>query len=112
MHVDAIRFHLDEHVACAVADALRRKGIDVTTTADAGLEGAADVRHLEFARGSRRVIVTCDRDYLVFDAESGEHAGIVYWTGKRPGIGYLVERLIDLWSTRSTAEMAGDVVFV
>jgi len=29
-----IRFHLDEHVAHAVADGLRRLGIDVTTTTD------------------------------------------------------------------------------
>lgn len=29
----AIRFHLDEHVAHAVADGLRRLGMDVTTTA-------------------------------------------------------------------------------
>lgn len=33
----AIRFHLDEHVDPAIADGLRRHGIDVTTTLDAGL---------------------------------------------------------------------------
>ena len=30
-----IRFHLDEHVPTAVALGLRRRGIDVTTPADA-----------------------------------------------------------------------------
>ena len=34
-----IRFHLDEHVAHAIAEGLRRRGVDVTTTTDAGLLG-------------------------------------------------------------------------
>ena len=32
-----IRFHLDEHAADAIARSLRHQGIDITTTADAGL---------------------------------------------------------------------------
>jgi hypothetical protein len=35
-----ILFHLDEHVAPAVADGLRRRSIDVSTTVDAGLVGS------------------------------------------------------------------------
>jgi hypothetical protein len=38
-----VRFHLDEHVPPAIAEGLRRRRIDVTTTADAGLRGADDV---------------------------------------------------------------------
>jgi hypothetical protein len=34
---DRIRFHLDEHVDPAIAIALRRAGIDVTTTFQAGI---------------------------------------------------------------------------
>jgi hypothetical protein len=49
----AIRFHLDEHVASAIAEGLRRRGIDVTTTADAGLLDAPDEDHLAFARGGK-----------------------------------------------------------
>jgi Domain of unknown function (DUF5615) len=37
-----IRFHLDEHINPAIANALRRRGIDVTTTADVGLQGTMD----------------------------------------------------------------------
>ena len=44
-----IRFHLDEHGNSAVADGLRRLGIDVTTTSDAGLLGADDTDHIAFA---------------------------------------------------------------
>jgi hypothetical protein len=34
---EAIRYHLDEHIATAVAVGLRSRGIDVTTTLDAQL---------------------------------------------------------------------------
>ena len=44
-----IRYHLDEHVESAVAEGLRRRGIDVTTTVKAGLQGAEDPAHLAFA---------------------------------------------------------------
>lgn len=44
-----IRFYLDEHVAHAVADGLRRLGIDVLSTTDSGLLGAADADQISFA---------------------------------------------------------------
>jgi hypothetical protein len=37
-----IRFYLDEHIDSVIARGLRRRGIDVTTTADAGLQGTTD----------------------------------------------------------------------
>ena len=37
-----MRFHLDEHVPHAIAEGLRRRGIDVTTTVEAGLRGTSD----------------------------------------------------------------------
>ena len=44
-----VRFHLDEHVGNAIAAGLRRRGIDVTTTHDAGLGGATDPAQLAYA---------------------------------------------------------------
>lgn len=41
-----MRFHLDEHVAHAIAHGLRRRGIDVTTTVETGLLSAPDDDHL------------------------------------------------------------------
>jgi hypothetical protein len=57
----AIAFHLDEQIPPALADALRSRGIDVTTTADAGLTGTGDREHLVFAATSGRVVITQDR---------------------------------------------------
>ena len=47
-----IRFHLDEHVDLAIADGLRRRGIDVTTTHEVKLLGQPDAAHLAFVRAT------------------------------------------------------------
>jgi predicted nuclease of predicted toxin-antitoxin system len=60
----AIRFHLDEHISGHIASGLRRRNIEVTTAAEAGLIGATDTAHLEFAASSGRVVVTQDDDFL------------------------------------------------
>jgi len=52
-----VRFHLDENVSVQIAAGLRRRWIDVTTTADAALTGATDAQQLAFAAASGRVIV-------------------------------------------------------
>lgn len=47
--MEEIRFHMDEQVDRAIAEALRRRGIDLTTTPEAGLLGAVDEEQLAFA---------------------------------------------------------------
>lgn len=47
---EQIRFHLDEHIDSNIARGLRRYGIDVTTTVDAGLRTKSDESHLAFIR--------------------------------------------------------------
>jgi predicted nuclease of predicted toxin-antitoxin system len=73
-----IRFHLDEHISPAIAAGLRQRGIDVTTTIEAGLAGADDSAHIAFAMADGRVIVTHDEDYLVHHAQGTVHAGVAY----------------------------------
>ena len=46
---EVIRFHLDQHVANAVALGLRLRGVDVSTTHEAGLQDADDLAHLAHA---------------------------------------------------------------
>jgi len=61
---ERIKFHLDENVSSAIADGLRRRGIDVTTTAEVGLIGASDETKLAFAHQSGRLLFTLDDDFL------------------------------------------------
>lgn len=72
-----LRFHLDEHVATAIAMGLRRRGIDVTTTIEAGLAGASDEEQLRHALVEGRVMVTHDADFLRLHREETDHCGIV-----------------------------------
>ncbi|MDQ2921814.1 MAG: DUF5615 family PIN-like protein [Acidobacteriota bacterium] len=90
---DRIRFHLDEHVDPAVAIALRRAGIDVTTTNETGLRAKDDKTHLNFARDQNRVIVTRDQDFLRLVSGAANHPGIVYYTGSQ-SLREIIEGLI------------------
>ena len=107
-----IRYHLDEHVDRAVAEGLRQRGVDVTTTVEAGLAGASDENQLAFAAAHGRVFVTRDRHLLVLDSEGVAHAGIAFWHSKRRNVGQLVLDLVLLWRAATAEEMHGRVEYV
>jgi Domain of unknown function (DUF5615) len=66
-----------------MAEALRRRGIDVATPADAGLLGAADEAYLDYARDTERIVVTADSDFLRLHREL-PHAGIAGIRARSP----------------------------
>lgn len=107
-----IRFHLDEHIDGAVADALVRAGIDVTTPALADLISADDEEHLVFALQEGRVTVTHDDDYLALDAAGAKHAGIAYCHQLKYSIGQLAEMLTILATCYTPEDMEGRVEFL
>jgi predicted nuclease of predicted toxin-antitoxin system len=73
---DKIRFHLDENVSNAIAEGLRRRGIDVTTTPETGLVAASDAEQVAFALSQNRVIFTHDDDFVVLHQSGVTHSGI------------------------------------
>jgi predicted nuclease of predicted toxin-antitoxin system len=107
-----VPFHLDEHISKALADALRHRGIDATTTADAGLVGAADRDHLAFAAAAGRVVVTQDTDFLRLHAEGVPHAGIVYCHSQSCTIGEMLRRLLLIHAALSPDEMKNRVEYL
>jgi predicted nuclease of predicted toxin-antitoxin system len=104
-----MRFLLDEHISANIAAGLRRRKIDVTTTVDAGLTGASDLAHLEFARISRRVVVTQDDDFLRLQAQGVPHAGIAYCQQKSLLVGEMLRCIVLLHDLLSSEEMAGRI---
>jgi predicted nuclease of predicted toxin-antitoxin system len=108
---DRIRFHLDEHVDPAIAAALRRAGIDVTTTIEAGLRTKDDGAHLNFARAEGRVIVTRDQDFLRFASSGTSHFGIVFYTANQ-SISEIIEGLILISEVMLPGEMEGLVEYI
>jgi|SRR6266446_275320 len=108
----ALRYHLDEHVDPVIADGLRRRDIDVTTTVEAGLRSATDEEHVGFARTQQRVIVSSDRDFLVLARRGTAHAGMVYYQQGRYASGEVIRRLVRLWEQRTPEEMQHHVEFL
>ncbi len=109
---ERIRFHLDEHIDPDIARALRRHGIDLTTTVEAGLRTQSDEAQLEFARQENRVIVTGDADFLRFASQSRDHPGIAYCDRTARSIGDIIRRLILIYEVLTPEEMAGHVEYL
>ena len=107
-----IRFHPDEHVNPAVADGLRRRGIGVTTTADAGLLGAEDAHHIAFAVAGGRVIFTNDADFLRLHDQGAAHPGIVYSLQQNRSVGEVIRVLELIREILEPHEMANRVEFI
>jgi predicted nuclease of predicted toxin-antitoxin system len=106
----SLKFLLDEHVATAVADALRRRGLDVVMVKEIGGRGKADASHLALARSEQRVIVTQDADFLAMHARGEPHPGIVYAPQGTP-IGTLVRALWRIVDQMDADAMRGHVEF-
>ena len=107
-----IRYHLDEHLDRAVAEGLRRRGVDVTTTLQTGLAGATDGEQLAYAAHSGRVLVARDPDFLGMHGQGVHHAGIAFWHSKRRNLGHLVLDLVLLWRVATAEEMRGRVEYL
>ena len=75
---------MDEHVAKSVTEGLRRRGVDVVTVQELGLQVAEDQQHLERAAQEGRVVVTQDTDFLRLHAAGISHRGIVYAPQQKP----------------------------
>jgi predicted nuclease of predicted toxin-antitoxin system len=108
---DRIRFHLDEHVDPAIATALRRAGIDVTTTNETGLRTEDDEAHLQFGRAEGRVIVTRDQDFLRFASGTLDHPGIVFYTANQ-SLREIIEGLILIQEVMLPGEIAGCIEYI
>lgn len=108
----AIRYHLDENVSPAIADGLRRRGLDVTVPAEAGLIGAPDEVHLAFAFDQQRVIFTHDDDFLAIAWRGAEHLGIVYCHQESRTIGQILAGLLLISDCLTAEEMRNHVEFL
>ena len=74
--IERIKFHLDESVSNAIALGLRRRGINVTTTSEAGLMGVSDREQIAFALSENRILITHDDDFVILHRSGITHAGI------------------------------------
>ena len=107
-----IRFHLDENCDRAIAEGLRRRGIDVSTSPEAGLLRATDEEQVAFAISQNRVLFTQDRDFLRMHAAGTLHAGIAYCGKNTKSIGAIIQGLVLIWEVLEPDEIANRVEFL
>jgi len=107
-----LQFHLDEHIPVAVAEGLRRRGVNVTTTVEEGLLSSTDRDQLEYARAEGRILVTHDADFLRLHRQGEPHAGIVYGHSGDHSVGEVIRFLLLLDEMLLPEEMVGRVEFL
>jgi len=108
---EKVKYYMDEHVHSAVINGLRRRGVDVLTTPEAGMIAASDLAHLRFAANEERVVFTQDNDFLKLHAEGIPHTGIVY-THQTTPIGEIVKTLMLIYNVLDAEDMVGNLEFV
>ncbi len=111
-----LALYMDEHVASAITEGLRRRGIDVLTIQEDGRLGLDDPPLLDRATELGRVLFTRDRDLLQEGArrqQSGEHfAGIIYAHLLRVTIGQCIQDLELLAGVCEPQEIAERVQYL
>ncbi len=107
-----IRFHLDEHIAYAVAVGLRQRGIDVTTTVEAGLRTRDDDAQIAFVCQEQRFFVTNDAGFLARHARGESHFGIAYYPVNSRSIGGVVTFLTLIYEILTAEETVNQVIYL
>lgn len=109
---EKIKFHFDENVSNAIAEGLKRRGIDVTTTHEVGLIGASDEEQIQFALTQGRVIFTQDDDFLRLHQAGYLHSGITYCRQRSRSIGEIINTLTLIWEWVEADEIKNKVEFI
>lgn len=110
--LELIRFHLDENANNAIAEGLRRRGIDVTTSVQVNLISASDEEQLAFAYAQGRVLFTQDRDFLELHYSGLNHSGIIYAIKGSLSTGEILKELILIWEVLTPQDMAGNIEYL
>ena len=106
---DPIRLYLDEDtISRVLVKALRARSVAVLTSKDAGLIEIPDERHLEYAAGLGRAVLTFNvqdfaRLHNAYMSTGRHHAGII--VSEQLQVGVIIRRLLKLLGALSAADM-------
>lgn len=113
-----IRLYLDEDaMAEGLVEALRTRGVEVTTANLEGMENRADSEHLDLATTLGRVLYSFNiGDYMRLHSEyitrGQNHAGIILAQQQRYGLGEQMRRIVRIIGAKSAEEMQNTVEFL
>ena len=109
--MNSVRYYVDEHVADAIVQGLRHRGVDVMTVTEVGMRGRDDPSQLEFALDLGRVIFTQDRDFLRLAAGGTSHAGVVY-APQGTSVATIISGLLLIYNVLTAEEMSDCVEYI
>jgi predicted nuclease of predicted toxin-antitoxin system len=95
-----------------VAAGLRLLGVDVTTTADAGLLSADDEEQLDYINREARVIVTQDTDFLRLHSAGRAHPGIAFNPAGGRSVGEVIRGVRLIWELLEPGDMVNQVEYL
>lgn len=110
---ERLQFYFDEMIAADIASGLRRRGVNVLTTHEAGNLSQSDELQLSFANQEERALFTMDDDFLILHNNGHEHAGIIYIPqNRRISVGEAVKGLWLVYGVLTPEEMKGHIEFL
>ena len=105
----------DEHVKSGIVEGLRRRGVDIVTVQELGLNETDDEVLLTEATRQGRLMLSCDADFLAIHDEwlntARPHAGIIYWPQSR-AIGEAIRRIFQFVASTDSDQAANNVKFL
>lgn len=113
-----IKIHLDEDTdGHALLNALRHRGLDVTSSRERGLLEFSDEEQLNWSTQQGRVIYTYNaadfcRLHSALLAQGRSHAGIIIGDQQTVSVGEEMRRLLRLAEARTDESMASNLEFL
>lgn len=113
-----IRLYIDEDsMDQALVQALRARGVDVTTALEEDMIAKNDHLHLDYAARYGRALYIFNRGdffhlHTQYLTQSKSHAGIILSRQQNYSVGEQMRRLLKLIATKSAEEMQNQVEFL
>ncbi len=112
----SLRFYMDHQVRLAVADGLRRRGVDVLTAYEDGAARLSDKRIFERAAELGRIVFTHDDDFLALAdrwRQAGRSfSGLVYAHQLQVTVGKAIQDLELIAKASNTEDMRNRVEYL
>jgi len=116
MKSERIRIYTNESVSVAIAEGLRRRGVEAKSCRDVGNYGLTDGQQIEYARKNNLVIFTHDDDFIKLSAEyidqGKDHSGIIYAHQKDYSVGECIRRIKVIVDILSAEDMKNHIEFL
>lgn len=109
--MERVRLRLDEHVPHAIAQAVARRGVDITTASETRTRGMPDHELLARCHAEGRVLFTQDRGFVRLHRQGRPHAGLVFCEQGARSIGEIVECLSLIADVYTPDEMVGRIEY-